>query len=302
MKSKIAVILVNWNAAGLTLDCIESIINTGYPDVNVIVVDNGSKDGSAEVIKQKYNFVTIIENDDNMGFCFANNQAIEFALRAGYDYILVLNNDTRVKEDFFEKAVRRLESSPNAVVIPKIYYFDKPAYFWFVSGTVNLWAGIFINSFYKKEDRGQINISSEVAFATGCCLMAAAASFRNIGGFDESFFMYCEDLDWSLRARAAGNKIVLEPEAGIYHHVSFSGDKDSVKRRFYMTRNHLWVLRRHSKWYHRLIWLPLVPIRSAFRCLKMLRSVDMAGMRAEVKGVIHGLFDKLPPTPEPIDK
>jgi GT2 family glycosyltransferase len=299
-KNRIAVILVNWNAKKMTLDCIESIMNTGYPDVSIIVVDNGSQDGSAEAIRMKYDSGTLIENDDNMGFCVANNQAIEFALSAGYDIILVLNNDTIVKNNFFEVALNRLELSEKYIVAPKIYYLKEPSYFWFVVGKANLWAGIFSNPFHKQQNGKHIKFPCEMDFASGCCFMARADVFRKVGGFDGTFFTYCEDIDLSLRLREAGYQIILEPEAAIYHYVGFSGSKTSVTGRYYMTRNHLWVLRRHSKWYHRLLWLPLMPLRSAFRILKMLRPPDFAGMKAEVRGVMHGLFHRLPAMPGPI--
>jgi GT2 family glycosyltransferase len=301
-NKRVAVILVNWNAKERTLDCIESIFNTEYPDITVIVVDNSSRDGSVEAIRQKYSSVTLIENDANMGFCIANNQAIELALTGGYEIILILNNDTIINRNFFGVALKRLEVSENSIVTPKIYFYNEPSYFWFVVGKVNFWMGIFSNPFFKKQNGGDINFAFEMDFASGCCLMARSDVFKKVGGFDKTFFTYCEDIDLSLRMRAAGYKIILEPEAKIYHHVGFSGNKASADRRYYLTRNHLWVLRRHSKWYHRLVWLLLAPLRSAFRIIKMLRPFDFAGMKAEVKGAIHGLFKKLPPVPKPLFK
>ncbi len=300
VEKRIAVVLVNWNAATMTLNCIESLYKTEYQHLSIVVVDNGSQDDSVGLIRRTCSSVVLIQNDQNRGFCAANNQAIDYALRHGFDAILILNNDTVVDREFFHRCVMRMALSQCDIVVPKIYFLACPTHFWFVVGEANLHTGVFSNPFYRKEDKGEVSCTRDMEFASGCCILANAEVFRRIGGLDENFFMYCEDIDWSLRARAAGYRIVLEPEARIYHQVSFSGDKAAKQRRFYMTRNHLWVLRRHSHWHHRLGWLPLVPIRSLYRMAKLIRDGDPMGIGSEVKGLVHGLCGNLPPMPEPM--
>jgi len=299
-RLRVAVVLVNWNARRMTLDCLESIEKTGYPGLLAIVVDNGSGDGSVAAIKEAFPEVVVIENAENRLYCPAVNQGLAEARKAGCDVVLLLNNDTIVDRFFFEAAIGRLETSGDLIVTPKIYFLKQPTHFWFAVGTASLWTGLFRNRFYRVEDTGQLNAPREMDFTVGCCVLARLDVFEKIGGLDEAFLMYCDDLDWSLRARAAGRHIILEPEAKIFHHISFSGDRESVDRRYLMTRNHLWVLRRHGRWYHRLVWFPMIPLRSGWRCLKLAKSLDPAGIGAEVRGVLHGLFRRLPPKPGPI--
>lgn len=291
---RVAVILVNWNAVDVTLDCIESIQRARHPEVSIIVVDNGSSDDSAEKIKKRYSSVVLIQNHENRGFCAANNQAISYALRNGFEVIVILNNDTIVERNFFHNSLSRMSEANADVLAPAIYFAEHPTRYWFVLGRANLWSGLFSNPFHKKEE-GMVGPMDSTEFAVGCCFLAKSEVFRNIGGFDENLFMYFEDIDWSLRVRQAGFEILLEPKAKVYHWVSFSGNKAAKLRRFYMTRNHLWILRRYSKWYHRLVWQPLVPIRSLYRTAKLIRHLDFACIPFEFKGVAHGLFRKLPP-------
>src|SRR5208283_3178843 len=139
---KVCAVILNWNGGILTQRCIEGLRKSDYPDLTCVVVDNGSTDGSPEVLTKAFPDIGIVRNSTNVGFASGSNQGIAWALEQGADYLLVLNNDAEVDPAMISNLVGTASNlQDTAVVIPKIYLGSDRSRFWFVRGQVNLWAG-----------------------------------------------------------------------------------------------------------------------------------------------------------------
>ncbi len=270
----VVIVLVNWNGKDDTLACLESLQNVRYAHKTVVVVDNGSRDGSVDAIRKCFPDTLLICNERNERFARANNQGIRIALQQNADYVLLLNNDTLVDPDFLHHLVRRAESDASiGMVGGKIYYADAPDRLWFAGGGVDLWRGRIWHYGLRQPDKGQYNQPRDVDYVTGCCILVKRSCIEAVGGLDESYYIYGEDVDWCFRARQAGFRVVYEPEAKIWHKISSSsGGKHAPHamtgfKVYHKIRSMLKFFRRHARWYH-WITLPfgmgLEAVRAAF--------------------------------------
>jgi GT2 family glycosyltransferase len=258
----VAIILVNWNGKSDTLECLASLRKLDTPDVRVIVVDNGSADGSVETLRSAHPWVEIIALPENLRFAGGNNAGIAHALKLGADYVLLLNNDTFVAPDFVTQMLKRFTSEPACgMVAPKIYYAAVPDVLWFAGGEISFWTGTMRHIGIREIDRGQYDTPHVIDYATGCCILTSRNVIERIGVLDESFFIYGEDADWSMRVRNAGYHIMYEPRARVWHKVSVSagGHLSSFKLRHKALSN-LRFFARHARWYHWLTfpWMNVV--------------------------------------------
>ena len=293
---KVCVVILNWNGADLTLRCLEDLRKSIYPAVECVIVDNGSTDGSAEAIAAAHPHVAMIRNPTNQGWAGGSNQGIAWGLAHGADYLLMLNNDAWGDPAMISNLVAAAEKLQDQVVaIPKIYLGGDPKRFWFARGRVNFWTGLFSNPAYNQIDAGQFDKSPDAEYASGCCMLMPRGIIERVGGFDHSFFSYVEDVEWSIRCRRAGFRIVLCPDAKVWHDVSVTGKKRPAMMRYYLTRNHLWTLRRHAGFLQFLFALALLPLRSLVRVFRLASAGDGKSITAEFRGLKDGLFAGLPP-------
>ena len=222
MAKSVNIFVLNWNGRDLTLDCLASLEKVTYSNANVIVIDNGSTDDSVVSIKEKYPETDIIEFPTNLGFAGGNNAGFQSTANKA-DYTIFLNNDTIVDSNFVEPLINELETKSNTKqTAPKIYYADKPETIWFAGGVVNLWTGMIRHIGIRKKDSHDYSKKQEIDYATGCCVCMRTEDFESIGMFDESFPMYAEDVDLSLRFKKRGGSIVFIPESRVWHKVSAS--------------------------------------------------------------------------------
>lgn len=217
---KVAVILLNWNNKGDTLECIESLKRVTYPNFEVLVVDNGSSDDSVSSIRAAYPDVTLIENKANLGFTGGNNVGIRQALANGADYVLLLNNDTVVDPAFLDKLVQVMESDPSiGIAGPKMYYYSEPRRIWCTGGKVNHWRGEAWNLGNDEIDVGNFDKLTDVDFMNGCALIVTRKVLEDIGMLHEPMFCYFEENDFCARAKKHGYRIVYVPASKIWHWV-----------------------------------------------------------------------------------
>ncbi len=256
------IILVNWNGKSVTLECLESLKHVSYANRSVLVVDNASSDGSQEEIAERFPEVILLRMDENLRFAGGNNAGIRYALRHGADMVLLLNNDTTVAPGFLEPLVRRLQSSPGiGMTTPKILYEADPKRVWFAGASISFWSGTMKHIGIREMDGGQFDEPRESDYATGCCALTTRAVIESVGVLDESFFMYGEDADWSMRIRRSGLRIMYEPASVIWHKVSVSSGG-------HLSRYKLWnkfvsnfrFFARYASWYHWLVfpWMNIV--------------------------------------------
>ncbi len=251
----VEVVLVNWNSFDDTSDCIRSLSEAEYPNLSITVVDNGSTDDSLERLKSTHPNVNYIVSDCNRGFSGGNNLGIRHALEAGAEYVLLLNNDTRVKPDFLTPLVKTAESTPNAgVVTGKILVEGTtPPEVWCAGGEYDLFRGRGIYYGHQgadsgEQDTGQYDTRKRVDLASGCLMLIRREVFNRVGYLPEEYFFGGEEWDFSASVREAGYEIWYVPESQIWHKVSSSIDQqfddpwflyNSERIQLLFVRNHL---------------------------------------------------------------
>ncbi len=242
---QVAIIVLNWNGRDDSLACLNSVTRLDYPAYRVIVVDNGSVDESVPLIREQFPAATVIENEENLGYVGGNNVGLTQAVRMGADYALLLNNDTQVAPDMLSLLVKAASSDPAVGIVgPLIYYFDRPDVIWSAGGVIDWDHGYTRMIGLDQEDRGQLgNAPRPVDFVTGCALLIKVPLIEQIGPLDPRFFAYYEETEWCVRAARAGYKILLVPQAKMWHKISPVAREMSPQVHYYMTRNRLLFLK-----------------------------------------------------------
>jgi GT2 family glycosyltransferase len=213
----VSIIVVSWNSKRFLEDCLASIRGQTHRHVETFVVDNGSKDGSADLVATKFNEVTLIRNETNAGFCKANNQALK---RSSGDFILCLNADAVLDSDFLSQALRPFQEEPNlGFVAGKIRRFDEETLD--SAGQILTRARRIRDRGYNTRDAGQFEHPEEIFSVCGAVALYSRAMVDSISRedqfFDESFFSFGEDMDVAWRARRAGFRGRYQPSATAKH-------------------------------------------------------------------------------------
>ncbi|MSQ15669.1 MAG: glycosyltransferase family 2 protein [Dehalococcoidia bacterium] len=289
----VCVIVLTWNGKGDTLECLASLRFVNYSNFEIVVVDNGSVDGTAESVSRSFPQVKLIINRDNLGFAEGNNVGIRYALENGADYVLLLNNDTIVDSGFVSELVSAALGHPEAGVLgPKIYFYYDLNRIWYAGGKWEEQRAQFSHiGGWQVDDDHQFDNIAATDYICGCALFASARVLREVGLLERKFFLTYEDSDWCFRTRKAGYVCLVVPEARIWHKVSRSfGGEESPMRKYFMTRNWLlWMERnipRHKKpaTYRRAFWSFWLAFRGVSAPTFGGR---MAQRRAMLTGILH---------------
>ena len=230
---KVSIILLNYNTTDDLIECINSLYNIKYPNYEIIVVDNCSNENEISKLdsylenKEKCIF---IKNDKNTGFAGGNNLGIKYALYNKTDYLLLLNSDTLVNDDFLNILVDTVEKDKDniAMVTGKILYYPDTKKIWYGGGYID-WGKYIGKHFGEGEyDNGEYNETKSITFSSGC-LMLINTSLKFDKYLPEEYFMYYEDVDYCARILENGYKIIYNPNAVIYHKIgSSSGGEQSA--------------------------------------------------------------------------
>jgi GT2 family glycosyltransferase len=287
-EKPLLIIIVNWNLKEHTAACIRSVHKTGYP-CQILVVDNGSQDGSANFITHRFPDVSVLALPHNSGFAAACNTAVHAGVNAQTKYVLLLNNDTIVHQDFFVELISAAEAHPQAGILgPKVYSATDPRRLWHVGARRRRWVLAAVNSGRNQWDDGQFDQMREVDYIFGCAMLIRRAVIESIGVLDTRFFLYLEDMDFCLRAQAAGYRLLLVPQAKMWHHGAASTVQNPGLRKYHLARSTVYFLKKHAA----RIWFPAAAV---FWTLVFLRELsiefwrgDLDGVRAYVLGLLNG--------------
>ena len=249
MNPKVSIIILNWNGLGDTVHCLESLNKITYPSYDIIVVDNGSEGNDAGILREEFkDHINIIENDKNYGFAEGCNIGMRYALKnSAPDYILLLNNDTTVAPDFLAEMVKIAENDPLiGIAGPKIYFSDEPNKIQSVGIQIDLRTGESLSVGLNKIDVGQFDEIREVDWVYGCALLIKRTTIEDIGLLDPAYFAYVEEVDWCIRCKKSGYKVVFIPKARIWHKGHFTPDELFGLPLYYTTRNQFLFMWKHS--------------------------------------------------------
>ncbi len=283
----VAAVVLNWNQEADTADCLASLSGAEGAPVRVILVDNGSLPESVDRLEQRFPEARVIRLAENRGFAGGNNVGIERAIREGASHILLLNNDTLVHPGFLQPLLEGLAAPGIGVVGPKIYYHPDTTRLWFAGGRVDWRSGRHWHLGAEEPDQGQCDLPLEVDYITACCLLAPTRVFQEIGGLDERYFIYFEEIDWNLRAARHGYRRRFIPASRIWHKVSRAMKTGSPVSDYYFARNRLLFFRSHAPARHRLRLIALFTARS----LRFARTLRAEGRRQNAAAVIRGIRD-----------
>lgn len=286
------VVVLSYRGARDTMACVESLIE-GSPLATVLVIDNGSYDGVLEQVRERWPGTHTLQTGTNLGFAGGMNVGLRWAMARGATTITVLNNDTVVPSG----AIARLSAiaADGYLVSPEVRYLDDPDTVWFGGGVIDEATGLARHLGHDEIASRPGDESDGLRFTevlSGCCLTASGATWRRLGGFDESFFLNFEDSELSLRARGLGIPLVVATSVRIHHRVSasFSGEY-SYLGLFYYARNGLrfgsllpgrTVIRRWRFLRHRI-----APVLTAEVRQRRWRTATRKGLVAATALVMH---------------
>jgi GT2 family glycosyltransferase len=209
---KVFVIILNYNGFDVLKKCLTSVFKIDYPNLEIIVVDNNSLDGSLEIAKANFSKAIFIKNESNLGFAAGNNVGIKFALERAADFILLLNNDVEVEKNFLMQLIDNVAENEKIGIASPVIFDGETREVWFSGGRMDWWGMKAIN---RKDIQTKNYFNTD--FITGCAMLIRAAVFQKVGLLDEDYFLYYEDADFSLKSKKAGFQNMVVSSSWIYH-------------------------------------------------------------------------------------
>ena len=257
-RPQIWCVVLNWNGADHTIECLTALKVCTYPNLTILVVDNGSTDDSVSRIKVAYPDILLLQNETNLGFAGGNNVGIRYALTRGADYIWLLNNDTKPAPDALSALVAKAGSDDRIGAVASIcYYADAPSRVQAWAGSrVNLWIGYSGLSRVPREDDWFDSLN-------GTSILVSRSALEDVGLLDEAFFIYWEDTEFCLRLRGKGWRIAAAGDSRVLHKVSASTRRNMIWLDRLETASLLRVLKLHSP-------APVLA-STVFLCIRFLR-------------------------------
>jgi len=299
-KPSICAVSLNWNGFFLTVACINSLKKSTIPFTGIIVLDQASTDGSGEKLQQLYendNQVQIVHNEKNYGFAAGINIGIKKALNMEAEMVFITNNDTIVDKDCIQHLYKVLLSDPLAGAAgPAIMYYSNPEKIWQAGGFFNkLKMGTSVPA--KGKMLSEISKSiSNVSFLTGCALLIPVKTFNKVGFFDQSYFLYSDDVDYGLRIKSAGMNMYFVPVAKVWHKIEdIAIDRTTPLVLYHLARSSVIMLRKNFSGFERLYGIFLrFTIYTLFRIWQIVKAQrGWDSFAAWFKGLFHGMSAKV---------
>ncbi len=236
-SSLISVVVLNWNGSRVIGQCLDSLREQTYRPLEVIVVDNASTDGSAELVKKKFPWVKLVVNEKNLGFGGGNNVGIQ---ESKGSYIMMLNNDTRLDPACVEELKRAIEKDEKYGACASKILLEYEDNLIDAAGIVVCPDGLSIGR-GRLETGDLYDEEVEVFFASDCACLYRREMLEDIGLYDEDFFAYADETDMGWRAQLRGWRCIYTPQARVYHFHSASSGAYSPFKAFLAERNRIWV-------------------------------------------------------------
>ena len=246
-EPKVIILTLNYNGKHLLDDCIESYLANDYPSFELVVIDNGSRDGSLDYVSKKFPQVLLISNANNLGYSGGFNVGLKYAFEEKKaDYVLITNNDVKADIRVISELVKvALTDEKIGFVTGKVYYFEQPEILQSVGKEEDpiRWNGDHLGG--REKDTGQYNEISERPFIDDIFTLVSSRLYSETGGYDTTFFLQGEEYDWQARAKKLDYKLFYTPYAKIWHKESMTLGKTSPLKAYYDARNPLIVIMKH---------------------------------------------------------
>lgn len=285
----IATIVVTWNQTELTLQCLTRLVETGFPQNQIWVVDNGSEPSAAPLLRERFPHTKIIRLDDNQGFAGGMNAGVSAALLSRAQTLFLLNNDAMVEPQTIPALQAALEEDSRiAAVSPKVYYDNTPHLIQSIGLRVDPNSGEARMLGSGEADCGQYDQPADREALFGCAMLIRASAWEQVGPFWEPFFSYGEEIDWCLRARKQGWRLRYVPGAVVWHRTSSSLGADAPLKVYLMARNRLYLRSRHRQQDWRG-WFGLALV--IYRSLRVLIRMILRGQRAHAWAMVLAWLD-----------
>jgi GT2 family glycosyltransferase len=221
MNPQVAIVILAYNNYQDTKECLESVLQMDYPTITIWLVDNGSQDGTAQRVAAEFPGVRIVQTGHNLGVAGGFNAGIVPALQEGAIYVLILNNDTVVERDLVRILVQEAQAHPDyGILMPKVLYYDTPDRIWSAGARYRCFPPAIVMIGLDKPDGPYYDKPQIIEYAPTCGLLIRREVFQHVGLFDNGYFFFFDDWDYSLRVREAGYQIAFIPQARLYHKVS----------------------------------------------------------------------------------
>ncbi len=245
---RVTSVVVNWNGGDDNLACLASLFAQSAPPAEVVFVDNGSRDGSPERVRERFPDVHLVRNATNLGFGGASNQGIALGLERGADAVFLVNNDVELPPGALADLVAALEREPGVGVVgPRVLYRDEPQLIWAAGGVLTWRQNLTTLCGHRQPDHPRWHGDRRVDYVPGCAMLVRREVFERAGLFDSEYFMYTEDVDFCLAAARAGFSSLCAGGTTALHAASTStGGGYNPRRKYMMGVNSVWFLRRHA--------------------------------------------------------
>lgn len=288
---RVSILIVSWNALPLLQQCLPSVAATDYPNIELVLADNASTDGSAEWVAQAFPHVNIVRHPENWAFCKGNNAAWPHTTG---QYVCLLNNDVEVPPGWLRPLVAMMEREPAvAAAQPKLLQYADRTRFEYAGAS-----GGFIDRlgypftrgrlfFTLEEDRGQYDDARDVFWATGAALLLRRTAVEQVGLLDENFFMHMEEIDLCWRLWRAGWRVRVEPASAVYHIGGASLPQGNPRKTYFNFRNNLLLLYKNLSPRH---WRRLFPRRATLDMTAAARALS-TGNQAEARAILKAYRD-----------
>jgi len=292
----LTVIIVNYNLKKDTEECVLSILDAGADLSQLIVVDNGSSDNSAQYLRSKFgSTLNIVRTEDVRGYAHGLNLGIQLAKKNNPEWLLLMSNDTFVDRDF----LREMEAATNyypklSIFGPMILFASLPNRIWFLGQYLVPGTMITYDPYRMKPADESYSDILNVDFLNGCSFLVHRSVIDKIGLLDASLFMYAEEVDFFWRAKHAGFKMAAVPKARMWHRVSAIMDQDKPGTRFLRIRNQIWIYRRFGKWWQIIFLFFFTIIRLLIMGIKDILSRQKNLVFPILRGFLEGWFQKIP--------
>ena len=298
---RVACIVLNYNGLELTLETVASLLAMDYPDFEVVVVDNGSTDGSHDAVRRAHPEVTALRVEENRGIAHGLNLGITWALERPFDYLLLLNNDIEVDAGMLTELVRVAEADPSiGCVGPKTYYWADRRRLWSAGGIIRFRESVTRERGMGELDRGQYERDGEVPYVNGCAMLVRRRAQQETGLWDPLYYVGIEDADWCMRMKRLGYRAFYAHRALLWHRVSPTVGGYKSGRTFQTGRGSALFVRRFASPLQRLAFFLFLAAAIPAAFLRELPRGNQGAAVAKLKGVLQGWREQLPPPPGPL--